>query len=92
MIMAENFSNYGQKVLISVSFIPLNTKSLDYILRNYLILTLISLCASIFGKNRVLNLSKLFISILLIFLYFCKAPNDSIDADLKSCSNLSFAL
>ena len=75
-IMAEVFSNYGQEVFISVSVTPENTKSLDYVLRNYLILTLISFCESIFGKNRVLNLSKLFFSIFLIFLYFCKAPNN----------------
>ena len=58
--MAEDFSNYGQEVFISVSVTTKNTKSLDYILRNYLILTLFSF--SIFGKNRVLNFSKLFIS------------------------------
>ena len=46
------------EVFISVSVTPENTKSLDYILRNYLILTLISF--SIFGKNRVLSFSKLF--------------------------------
>ena len=46
------------EVFISVSVTPENTKSLDYILRNYLILTLISF--SIFGKNKVLNFSKLF--------------------------------
>ena len=32
--VAEDFSNYGQEVLISVSVTPENTKSLDYILRN----------------------------------------------------------
>ena len=42
MIMTEDFSNYRQEVLISVSVTPENTKSLNYILRNYLILTLIS--------------------------------------------------
>ena len=56
-IMAEDFSNYGQEVFISVSVTPENTKSLDYILRNYLILTLISFSASIFCRNRVLNFS-----------------------------------
>ena len=68
-IIAEDFSNYGQEVFISVSVTPENTKSLDYILRNYLILTLISFSASIFCKNRVLNFSKLFISIFVIFLF-----------------------
>ena len=48
-LMAEDFSNYGQEVFISVSVTPENTKSLDYILRNYVILTLISF--SIFGKR-----------------------------------------
>ena len=38
MIMAKNVSNsnYGQEVFISFSVIPENTKSLDYIIRNYL--------------------------------------------------------
>ena len=40
--MAEYFSNYGDEIFISVSVTPENTTSLDYILRNYLILTLIS--------------------------------------------------
>ena len=89
-IMAEDFSNYGQEVFISVSVTPENTTSLDYILRNYLILTLISFSTSIFCKNRVLNFSKLFISIFVIFLCFCKAPNNSTDSDLKYCSKFEF--
>ena len=64
--------------------------SANYILRNYLILTLISFSTSIFCKNRVLNFSKLFISIFVIFLCFCKAPNNSTDSDLKSCSKFEF--
>ena len=68
-IMAEDFSSYGQEVFISVSVTPENTKSLDYILPNYLVLTLISFCASIFCKNRVLNFSKFFIFIFVIFLF-----------------------
>ena len=54
-IMAEDFSNYEQEVFILVSVTPENTKSLDYILQNYLILTLISFSACIFCKNGVLN-------------------------------------
>ena len=88
--MAEDFSNYGQEVFIFVSVTLENTKPLDYILRNYLILTLTYFCASIFGKNRVLNFLKLFISIFVIFLCSCKAPNNSIDSDLKSCSKFEF--
>ena len=70
--MAEDFSNYGQEVFISVSVTPENTKSLDYILRNYLILTLIPFSVSIFWKNGVLNFSKNFISIFIIFLFLGK--------------------
>ena len=50
-IIAEDFSNYGHEIFISVSVIPENITTLDYILLNYLILTLISFCASIFSKN-----------------------------------------
>ena len=89
-IMAEDFSNYGQEVFISVSVTPGNTKSLYYIVWNYLTLTLISFFASIFGKSRVLNFSKLFTSIFVTFLCFSKASNNSIDSDLKSCSEFEF--
>ena len=74
-IMAEGFSNYRQELFISVSVAPENATSLDYILRNYLILKLISFSTSIFYKNRVLNFSKLFISIFVIFLCFCRQFN-----------------
>ena len=86
-IMIDSFSNYGQEVFISICITSVNTKSLDYILQN---LTLISFCENIFCKNRVLNFSTLFISIFVIFLCFCKAPNNSIDFDLKSCSKFEF--
>ena len=89
-IMAEDFSNFGREVFISVSVTPENTTSLDYILRNYLILTLIFFSTSIFGINNVINFSKLFISIFVIFLCFCKAPSNSTDSDLKSCSKFGF--
>ena len=75
-IMADNFSNYGQEVLISVSLTTENNKSLDYILWSYLILKLISFCASC--QNRVVNFSKLIILTFVIFLCFCKAPNNLI--------------
>ena len=90
MNMAENFSNYGHEIFISVSVTPQNITSLDNIIWNYLILTLISFCASTFCKNRVLSFSKSFFSIFVIFLCFCKAPNNSIDFDLKSCSKSEF--
>ena len=90
MLWLRIFSNYRQEVFISISVTPENTKSLDYILWNYLILTLISFCASIFCKDRVLNFWKLFIWIFVISLCFCKAPTSSIDSDLKSCSKFDF--
>ena len=74
-VVAGDFSYYGHGIFISVSVTPENTTSLDYILRNYLILTLISFCTSILGKNKF---PKLFFSIYVIFLCFCKAPNNSI--------------
>ena len=89
-IVAEDCSNYRHEIFISVSVTRENTTSLDYILRNYLILTIISFCASIFGKNRVLKFSKLFFSSFVTFLCFCKAPNNSIDSDLKPCSKSEF--
>ena len=51
MIMAKDISNYWQEVFISISVTPENTKSLDYIARNYLILTLTSFCVSIICKS-----------------------------------------
>ena len=86
--MAEDFSNFRQEVFIPVSVKPENTKLLDYILRNYLILTLVSFSTSMFCKNRDINFSKLFI--FVIFLCFCKSPNNSTDSDLKSCSKFEF--
>ena len=68
-IMAEDISNYEQEVFLSVSVITENTKSLDYILWNYLILILISFCANIFCENRVLNFIFFFFSIFVIFLF-----------------------
>ena len=91
-ILAEDSSNYGQEVFISVSVSPENTKPLDYILRNYLILTLISFCASIFGKSRVLSFSKLYISIFVIFLCFCKLQTIQLILILNPALNLSFTL
>ena len=68
-IMAEDFPNYRHEIFISASVTPENITSLDHILRNYLILTLISFCAGIFDKNRALKFSKLFFSIFVISLF-----------------------
>ena len=87
--MAEDISDYGQNYS-HVSVTPENTESLDYILQNYLTLSLIPFCTSIFCKNRVLNFTKLFSSIFVIFLCFCKDPKNSIGVHLKSCYNFVF--
>ena len=84
------FFKLRTRSIYTCSVTPENTMSLDYILQNYLILTLISFSTSIFCKNRVLNFSKLFISIFVIFLSFGKAPNNSTDSDLKSFSKFEF--
>ena len=88
--MAEDSLSYGKEEYISFSVTSENTKHLDYILRNYFVLALISLCVNIFSKNKGLRLTKLFFVILVIFLCFCKIPNNPIDSDLKTCSKTEF--
>ena len=88
--MAEDSLSYGKEEYIYFSVTSKNTKHLDYILRNYIILTLISFCVNIFSKNKGLWLTKLFFAIFVIFLCFCKIPNNPIDSDLKTCSKTEF--
>ena len=64
-IMAEDMSNCGQEILISVSVTPENAKSLDHILRNYLILALISFCARVF----IFSISQNYLFQVLQFFY-----------------------
>ena len=90
MTMAEDSLNYGKEEYISFSVTSENTKHLDYILQNYFILALISFCINIFSKNKGLRFTKLFFAIFLIFLCFCKIPNNPIDSDLKTCSKTEF--
>ena len=66
--MAEDISHHGQEVFISVT--PENIKSLNYILGNYLILTLISFCTSISCKNRVHDFTR-YGSLLNFSFHFC---------------------
>ena len=84
--MAEDIPNFGEEASTSVSATPENTKSLDYILRKYLFLTLTSFLASMFGKNICFH----FFQKTRVFSCFWKAPNNSIDSDLKLCSKLDF--
>ena len=88
--MTEGSLSYEKEEYISFSVTSKNTKHLDYILRNYLILTLISFCINIFSKNKGLRLTKLFFKIFVIFLCFCKILNNPIDSDLKTCSKTEF--
>ena len=89
--LAEDISNYGQEGNISVnSGTSENTKPLNDILRNYLLLTLVSFSVRMFYKNRILNFTKLFVSALIIFICFCKVPRDQIHSELKACSNFEF--
>ena len=53
-------------------------------------LTLLPFCASIFCVNKILNFTKLFFLIFVIFLYLYKAPNNSIGSNLKSLSKFEF--
>ena len=88
--MGEDSLSYGKEGYISFSVTSKNTKHLDYTLRNYLILTLISFCVNIFSKNKGLRFTKLSFAIFVIFLCFCKISNNPIDSDLKTSSKTEF--
>ena len=88
--MAEDSLSYGKEEYISFSVTSENTKHLDYILWNYFILALISFCVNILSKSKGLRLTKLFFEIFVIFLCFCKIPNNPIDSDMKTCSKTEF--
>ena len=88
--MAEDSLSYGKEEYISFSVTSENAKHLDYILRNYFILALISFCVNIISKNKGLRFTKLFFAIFVIFLCFCKIPNNPIDSDLKTYSKTEF--
>ena len=88
--MAEDSLIFGKDEYISFSVTSENFKHLDYILRNYFILALISFCVNIFSKSKGLRFTKLFFAIFVIFLCFCKIPNNPIDYDLKKCSKTEF--
>ena len=71
---------------MSVSDTPKeNTESLDYVFRNYIILTLSYFFGNIFCKNKIINTTRLLLSIFIIFVSV-KFPSNQIDSDLKYCS------
>ena len=76
--MTEDSLSHAKEEYISFSVKSENTKHLNYILRNYFILALISFCINIFSKNKGLRFKKLFFAIFVIFLCFCKIPNNPI--------------
>ena len=78
-------SNYKLEVFIPVLHLKILSHWIIFF-RSYLNITFL------LRKHilRVLSLIKLFFSIFVIFLCFCKAWKDSVDFDLKSCSKFKF--
>ena len=76
---------------MSVSDTPKeDTESLDNIFRNYNILTLSYFFGNIFCKNKIINTTRLLLSIFIIFVSVYKFPSNQIDSDLKYCSKFEF--
>ena len=83
--------DYWQERSMSVSDTPKeDTESLDYIFRNYIILTLSYFFGNIFCKNKIINTTRLLLSIFIIFVSFYKCPSNQGDSDLKYCSKFEF--
>ena len=59
--------DYWQERFFSLFDTPKDTESLDYVFRNYFILTLSYLSVNIFCKNKIINITK-----LSNFFDFCK--------------------
>ena len=89
--MAGVSIDYWQERSMSVSDTPKeDTESLDYIFRNYLILTLSYFFGNIFCKNKIINTTRLLLSIFIIFVSVYKCPSNQSDSDLKYCSKFEF--
>ena len=83
--------DYWQERFMSVSDTPKeDTESLDYIFRNYIILTLPYFFGNIFCKNKIINTTRLLLSIFIIFVSVYKFPSNQSDSDLKYCSKFEF--
>ena len=79
--------DYWQERFMSVSDTPKeDTESLDYVFRNYIILNLSYFFGNIFLKNKIINTTRLLLSIFIIFVSVYKFPSNQIDSDLKYCS------
>ena len=80
--------DYWQERFMSVSDKPKeDTESLDYIFRNYIILNLSYFFGNIFCKNKIINTTRLLLS---IFVSVYKFPSNQSDSDLKYCSKFEF--
>ena len=83
--------DYWQERFMSVCGTPKeDTESLDYIFRNYIILTLSYFFGNIFCKSKIINTTRLLLSIFIIFVSVYKFPSNQIDSDLKYCSKFEF--
>ena len=85
-IMVEDISNYGQEVFISiqVSVAPENARSLNHVLQNYLILSLIPFCIS--------NIHKINLFDFCNFSVFSKLQTIQLILMQNPTLNLSLAL
>ena len=83
--------DYWQERFMPVSNTPKkDTESLNYIFRNYIILTLSYFFGNTFCKNKIINITRLLLSIFIIFVSVYKFPSNQIDSELKYCSNFEF--
>ena len=83
--------DYWQERFMSVSDTPKeDTESLDYIFRNYIILALSFFFGNIFCKNKIINTTRLLLSIFIIFVSVYKFPSNQSDSDLRYCSKFEF--
>ena len=83
--------DYWQERSMSVFDTPKeDTESSDYIFRNYIILTLSYFFGNIFCKNKIINTTRLLLSIFIIFVSVYKFPSNQSDSDLKYCSKFEF--
>ena len=83
--------DYGQERFMSVSDTPKeDTESLDYTFHNYIILTLSYFFGNIFCENKIINTTRLLLSIFIIFVSVYKFPSNKTNSDLKYCSKSEF--
>ena len=83
--------DYWQERSMSVFDTPKeDAESLDYIFHNYIILTLSYFFGNIFCKNKIINTTRLLLSIFIIFVSLYKFPSNQSNSELKYCSKFEF--